>query len=440
MDVFRFSANARLLPHRPRHAVAATDRRHRVTRRARFVPLFIVRSSVCGSIRVDDKCPITRTGRHSPPQGPPPERTHAEKLARPAASRKAAEPLYATSRESIMIRATHLFPLTSGDYAPTWPAWSSFGADPGFAGGSGIAPDDPLFRFYSVGLSAWFPCQAAAEIAGLSVTASVTPQAWNLRAPPAARAAGRHRLHPRHRRRRIRDGMPAPGGPERFAHRGIGVRRHRRPHPGAVPAGNRHLVADQRVRHQPGPDRRLLPAVVDRRAGAVPFRIRYQHDPRQRRRHRNGHAVRRGIRRPADLRHHLVQAGLGDRQQHLPQQLRQQRRVAGRAERAEGDLGPGAGESGRHAERRLQRHRQRRQPDDRHGGAGRPGHDLDLARVTDRAAIADLYQRRRPDRDGHAVVRRPAVWPGQRPRLHVPEPDDGRRRAHGAIAEPVGHG
>ena len=54
------------------------------------------------------------------------------------------------------------------------------------------------------------------------------------------------------------------------------------------------------------------------------------------------------------------------------------------------------------------------------------------------AAVADLHHGRRPDRDGHPVVGQPAVRPVQRPRLHVREPDHGRRHGHGAVGQSVG--
>ena len=71
-------------------------------------------------------------------------------------------------------------------------------------------------------------------------------------------------------------------------------------HTGPLPAGGRQYLADRRQRHQPGTDRRLLPAVVDRRTGAVAPQRDHQHDPRQRQRHRDGDALPRRHRSAAD--------------------------------------------------------------------------------------------------------------------------------------------
>ena len=62
-------------------------------------------------------------------------------------------------------------------------------------------------------------------------------------------------------------------------------------HAGSLSAGGWRHRADQRQRHPPGTDRRLLPAVVDRRTGAVVSERDHEHDPRQRRRHRDGNAL-----------------------------------------------------------------------------------------------------------------------------------------------------
>ena len=165
----------------------------------------------------------------------------------------------------------------------------------------------------------------------------------------------------------------------------------------------------------------------------------HQHDHRQRQWHRDGYTPPRRVWSVADIRHDVIQDDDRDReQQHVLERRRQQRRHPGRGQRCEGNLGSGPGRRSCHTRRRLQLHQQRRQSDDRHGGADGPGHDLDVTRLADRAATAGLYDSRRPDRDGYLLVRQRAIRPVQRPCLHVPEPDLGQRHLDDPVGQSVG--
>ena len=186
-----------------------------------------------------------------------------------------------------------------------------------------------------------------------------------------------------------------------------------------LPPGNQRHLPHQRPRHQPGPARRLFPSRIDRRDRAVPPQRHHQHDLRQPRWHRDRHPPPHSLRPAPQLRHHLVQIDGDHRQQHLPHQRRELQHLRGRGQRRQGDLGPGPGKGRRHPRRRLQLHRQRRQPHDRHGGTHRPGRQFGRPSLPHPLDVAGLHHRRRPARLRHPRLRLPALQPGQRPRLHL---------------------
>ena len=226
--------------------------------------------------------------------------------------------------------------------------------------------------------------------------------------------------------------------PDRHRYGGRDGRRGLRADPGAVFAGAWQSRGDQRLRHQSGPDGGLLSAVVDRRDRAVSSQPDHANDPVQRQWHGDGDASHGDERQPAECRHVELFTGRDQRDQHVPERRRQQRRHPGRLQRAKGNLGPGPGEGGRDAERRLQRHRQRRHPEHLDGGTDRLSRGVPFALIGFAAAVADRHQRRRPDHLRHLELFNVALRDVRRSRLHVREPDRGERHRDGQPAQSLG--
>ena len=74
----------------------------------------------------------------------------------------------------------------------------------------------------------------------------------------------------------------------------------------------------------------------------------------------------------------------------------------------------------------------------RHGGIDGPDRNVHVARLAHIVGIAGLHRGRRPDRDGHAGIGKPALRPVQRPRLYVRDTDHGQRHSHGSVGQSMG--